>query len=67
MRGSLAGFYTILNEHPGVYAVRVAKNCRRLSSERVLVKKMNETSNVRLPLELGSDRRETSATRVSED
>ena len=28
---------------------------------------MNETSNVRLPLELGSDRRETSATRVSED
>ena len=26
-----------------------------------------ETSNVRLPLELGSDRRETSATRVSDD
>ena len=31
------------------------------------VRRRRRTSNVRLPLELRSDRRETSATRVSED
>ena len=36
MRGSLAGFYTILNEHPGVYSLHKFRGTSRIVASACL-------------------------------
>ena len=66
VRSGAAGFQT------GVLQVAVCRLLLSIKFNREVTPQKNcrqrrQTSNVRLPLELRSDRRETSATRVSDD